>query len=984
MRTILTMLIFFAILSLSTEDCTYKRNTHINVIDNKWWINREENVIINRGWWTSDKDSDSNSNAIFCSTVSLNDLSTQILSKTTCDDYRDEYDYCEDVGVEYFALILINSNVSILSEISFEENWRLEGIKMYNSQIKEIRGNAFNDFTNLVELNLSMNNISFLPDGLFSLNNKLKIIDLSNNIISSVENTTFLIQNLRHLSIQNNKLQKLDFKLPETLISLDVSFNSIAFILKDFFTNSKELNMISLRNNKLHTLAAGLFTANINLQMVDLSYNNITTVGNIIFYAHHLEVLHMQCNNMEKFEFALPYSLKILDLSYNRIRRIAPNRFSNVTQFLRLKINNNYIAEIPELFNSPVKQNNINTNFFSLNKRLFEINNKLNEINLAYNSISTIAESTFSSQNTDLLILTNNKLQYVNFSLPQSLIYLDLSSNLIRQIDELIFLNTTNLKEIYLNKNALKSIPAGLFSSLDKVSVIHLEDNNIIMLPSKLFSPHLRENLRLNISNNSISLLNDDTFPPYGITHLYLQHNKLENINFTLPRSLYFLDLSSNSISMIENNPFVGLTSLRTLWLTNNFLTEIPAGYFRTLNNLKSLHLSNNSLNVTFGTLNGLKNLAELDLANNSIIHLQESLFIDLENILSIDISNNLLTSFEITNLVNKSLKKLKTVYLNDNRFECLYLWKLIKRLENIGINVPKGNKFYESNVNGIECFQLKETGGRSTNITLPNISNENIMDNKRKRLIQFLKEVLSDLRTNKTWFESTSEKNLVNAVNKVNSNLDFANKVYNAPNEQFDCILKKLRLSITFTKEIQKTSFQHMLNTLEKTLMKLWYTRRQKKYYNTLHVKLKQGFEQIISHLNHTGNMISNRNTTQLRYTLDFFRSNSNFTAHIRSISYGNFVEHIKKIEDILVKLNKTRRLFISAKTNISRMLNMDTAWRNTSFFSQQHNVYSPLQTSIWLGLLFMTICISCFLYRKFKSVKVNANIQGSMNWIM
>lgn len=101
------------------------------------------------------------------------------------------------------------------------------GLKMSSINIQGIQENVFQPFNNLKEINLSKNNISSLPDGLFASNSNLKIVELSYNIISSIKNATFLSQGIKYLNLRHNKLQTLHFKLPTTVVNLELSFNLI-------------------------------------------------------------------------------------------------------------------------------------------------------------------------------------------------------------------------------------------------------------------------------------------------------------------------------------------------------------------------------------------------------------------------------------------------------------------------------------------------------------------------------------------------------------------------------------------------------------------------------------------------------------------------------------------------------------------------------------------------------------------------------------
>lgn len=222
-------------------------------------------------------------------------------------------------------------------------------------------------------------------------------------------------------------------------------------------------------------------------------------------------------------------------------------------------------------------------------------------------------------------------------------------------------------------------------------------------LPSRCFQ-NLSKVVEISLDHNTLTTLSKNLFVAlHAIARLSLQYNKLNKLDFILPPSLQFLDLSYNSITFIQSSVFERLTSLQNLLLNNNLLHILPVGCFRSLNNLTHLLLSNNKLMITYGTFSGLTSLTTLELTNNSITDLPELIFIDLPNLQSLDISNNRIKALDVE-ILTTHLKSLRFLYLQGNRFPCVKLFDITQQLRRRGVDFGVQEEFFKTNVQGISC----------------------------------------------------------------------------------------------------------------------------------------------------------------------------------------------------------------------------------------------------------------------------------------
>jgi Leucine-rich repeat (LRR) protein len=99
----------------------------------------------------------------------------------------------------------------------------------------------------------------------------------------------------------------------------------------------------------------------------------------------------------------------------------------------------------------------------------------------------------------------------------------------------------------------ITGIEDGAFNSLSDLVSLKLSENYIRKIGNKTFSsPHLQV---LYLDGNGLEVIEDYAFAQLPkLQKLYLQHNKLEKMSFTLPSSLYVLDISHNNISSITTD----------------------------------------------------------------------------------------------------------------------------------------------------------------------------------------------------------------------------------------------------------------------------------------------------------------------------------------------------------------------------------------------------------------------------------------------
>lgn len=210
---------------------------------------------------------------------------------------------------------------------------RLESLTL--SGIEDLPSGIFAEIQTLHHLNLSTSNLRRISPYWFSKLGSLKSLNLSSTGLQELKNDSFIgLNSLSVLDLSHNDLSSLPesaleyFK--ETLLSLNVTGNSIEYISEKIFR--------------------GLFS----VQSLDLSYNGIVKVSTKAFTdLSKLQILNLRNNSLYYIpEDVLQYQkdLRILDISNNNLTTLPPNLLQNAISLRVLDLSNNPVSTFPESF----------------------------------------------------------------------------------------------------------------------------------------------------------------------------------------------------------------------------------------------------------------------------------------------------------------------------------------------------------------------------------------------------------------------------------------------------------------------------------------------------------------------------------------------------------------------------------------------------------------------------------------------------------
>lgn len=202
-------------------------------------------------------------------------------------------------------LHLGNNSIKDLHELG-NNLQQLQYLRLEHNRIRFVNSKDLQRFEALKFLSLADNDITHIQTKTFT--NKIKIwnLDLSQNKIIHINEDAFLRNRaLCYLFLQENKISNLAFlKHLPNLESLDLSANRIQALPQNAFSTLGKLRLLKLRLNKLSRIEFGTFSENKELQVLDLSNNQLLQLFTYPLFNHKLTSLDLQNNNLKKLDIS--------------------------------------------------------------------------------------------------------------------------------------------------------------------------------------------------------------------------------------------------------------------------------------------------------------------------------------------------------------------------------------------------------------------------------------------------------------------------------------------------------------------------------------------------------------------------------------------------------------------------------------------------------------------------------------------------------
>lgn len=279
-----------------------------------------------------------------------------------------------------------------------------------------------------------------------------------------------------------------------------------------------------------------------------------------------------------------------------------------------------------------------------------------------------------------LLSLKNNKLATVpalTFATVPTLEVLDLSGNAIKDIEDLAFRTMANLRYLNLSRNLISELSTFTFNEATNLVVLDLSYNKLKLVdPAALLLPNLRI---LNLNTNDLKVM-----PPLtsaNLEYIDFGENKLAALDDTIyaMNALKFLNLTSNKkIGLINLSLLAKLPHLQVLSLSNSGI-EFPTP-------VGPVGPAGEPLDDASVSTSPLKNLY---LAKNKLINpdiFQQLRFFPQMELLNLE--ENRFAFFSNVSALSEWFPKLHSIYVGENKLDCLWLNASIPVFTASNINV--------------------------------------------------------------------------------------------------------------------------------------------------------------------------------------------------------------------------------------------------------------------------------------------------------
>ncbi|KAK3136268.1 hypothetical protein QOZ80_5BG0430670 [Eleusine coracana subsp. coracana] len=465
----------------------------------------------------------------------------------------------------------------------------------------------------------------------------LKILDLSENFISTLPNPSFpspcaMSAELQWLNLSYNRLSGplANFSVFPKLEVLDLSSNNFSGKVSSDLISLPELRSLNLGSNALEgdvplptsrplalqelVLSGNQFVGQIpadlfrysNLTMLDLSQNNLTgQVDQDFLKLHKLQTLLLSSNHLGGL---IPASLSTIKnlfrfaANQNKFTGSIPSGITEHVKMLDLSYNN-LIGTIPSNFFSPLGLKSVDLTHNQLEGPITgNISRSLYRLRLGSNMLTGLIPNTIGDAlQLTYLELDNNKFEGeipAQLGNCKNLTLLNLADNYLEGSVPSDFNNLEKLEVLKLQMNNLSGSILVVFSSLTNLGILNLSQNSFTgQIPPKIFNlvnltnvnlqgnkfrgeipstiSSLTSLIELNIANNEL------TGPIPGMpaslsTALNLSHNYLNGPippNVGFLKELEILDLSYNNLSGQVPSSLTNLRSLTVLVLSYNQLS---------------------------------------------------------------------------------------------------------------------------------------------------------------------------------------------------------------------------------------------------------------------------------------------------------------------------------------------------------------------------------------------------------------------------
>ncbi|GAB1601927.1 uncharacterized protein LOC115221661 [Argonauta hians] len=300
-------------------------------------------------------------------------------------------------------------------------------------------------------------------------------------------------KNTTHIYLNHNFIKSVGMLNYSRLVYLNLSHNIISTIQTYAFEYVKKLEVLDLSYNNITgtSLTSDTFKKLESLKILILKRNPLFVIKNRIFLPtyfsekYEIDFSHCQIKKVEHSAISNLHGCNILNLSHNNISYIPDFTFGNIKHLERLDLSHNSLTEItPKMFaGATITTLLLNGNRMSkLHCESLNMIRFLVHLNLAGNHLKALPCANFTSSSLAFLDLSNNRLEEIDVDSLSTSLKNNLKTLRVNNCQLLQYISAKKsgfsaLENLYLNNNPkLHHIDAMAFSpsnkSLKLVSII--------------------------------------------------------------------------------------------------------------------------------------------------------------------------------------------------------------------------------------------------------------------------------------------------------------------------------------------------------------------------------------------------------------------------------------------------------------------------------------------------------------------------------
>ncbi|KAH9859065.1 hypothetical protein C2E23DRAFT_718101 [Lenzites betulinus] len=441
----------------------------------------------------------------------------------------------------------------------------------------------------LQRLDLSCNRIAELDDAGLDQIPQLRHLKLQNNRMEKLPFYFPHMRELRDLNISNNKFRHMPAVVCElrSLVDLDVSFNGLSELPEEL-GQLAQLEHLIIVGNSVHRIPEK-FTHMRSLRVLDCRRNPITDIS-VVCTLPKIEQLLADHNSLHALDVSFGPSLKQLDASHNDITQLTlvPGPLGLPYALTTLNLSHAKLSALDEMALAQLTA--------------------LEVLHIDHNSIRSLPESLGALSHLKHLSCSNNHLYMLPSSIGrlQWLEKLEAHNNDLSELPMSLW-NCSSLQVINVTSNVISTwnLPPG---SIDlDVAVAHAWGSTVSLIPDR---------------KGSSSSLTGSVLPALAasLEQLYVGENSLTADTLhplALLKELQVLNLSFNNIQQLPSSFFRNLTALRELYLSGNHISAIPTENLQHMTNLEVLFLNGNKLQTLPREISKLTKLSVMDVGSN-------------------------------------------------------------------------------------------------------------------------------------------------------------------------------------------------------------------------------------------------------------------------------------------------------------------------------------------------------------------------------